>query len=317
MDPHADRLAQGAVPVLVEGPIDAIAVSLACPDHVGVAPLGTALSDTQADILTREHPAKLVVATDPDGAGHLAAERDYWILAARGADPQHAALPRGLDPADVLRTAGPAALRRHLEQAGPLANALVDERLAHLPAAEALAVVAAGDADRWTSRTTGIARRLHVPVEVALTQLMPAVAAWDRDRAGQSASRIHDKATRDRITGQSALSPAQRWAPLARQINPALVRAHDWGSLANTIDRADRAGLDVQTLLPSMVATRPLAAEYPAADLRYRLEADLDPDHTPLPGPRARAEASRGRRPQPPIQPPNLGRSPRDHTPSR
>jgi len=321
MDPHADRLAQGAVPVLVEGPIDAIAVSLACPDHVGVAPLGTALSDTQADILTREQPAKLVVATDPDVAGHLAAERDYWILAARGADPQHAALPRGLDPADVLRTAGPTALRRHLQQAGSLANALVDERLAHLPVAEglaeALAVVAAGDADRWTSRTTDIARRLHVPVEVALTQLVPMVAAWDRDRAGESGSRIHDNATRDRITGQSALSPAARWAPLARQINPALVRAHDWGSLAATIDRADRAGVDVQTLLPSMVATRPLAAEYPAADLRYRLEADLDPDDTPLPGPGAQVAASRGRRPQPPIQPPNLGRSPRDNTPSR
>ncbi len=321
MDPHADRLAHGAAPVLVEGPIDAIAVSLASPDHVGLAPLGTALSDTQADILTREQPAKLVVATDPDVAGQVAADRDYWILAARGADPQHAALPRGLDPADVLRTAGPAALRRHLEQAGSLADALVDERLAHLPAAkalvEALAVVAAGDADRWTSRTTDIARRLHVPVEVALTQLVPMVAAWDRDRAGESGSRIHDNATRDRITGQSALSPAQRWAPLARQINPALVRAHDWGSLAATINRADRAGLDMQTLLPSMVATRSLAAEYPAADLRYRLDADLDPDNTPLPGPGARVAASRGRRPQPPIQPPSPGPSPRDNTPGR
>jgi len=152
---------------------------------------------------------------------------------------------------------------------------------------------------------------------VALTQLIPMVAAWDRDRAGQSGSRVHDNATRDRIAGQSALSPAARWAPLARQINPALVRAHDWGSLAATIERADRAGLDVQTLLPSMVATRPLAAEYPAADLRYRLDADLDPDHTPLPGPGARVEASRGRRPQPPTQPPSLGPSPHDHTPSR
>ena len=48
----AAALAAGAVPVLVEGPIDAIAVTLAGGgDYVGVAPLGTALTDTQVDKL--------------------------------------------------------------------------------------------------------------------------------------------------------------------------------------------------------------------------------------------------------------------------
>ena len=49
-------LAAGATPVLVEGPLDAIAVTLAAAGtHVGVAPLGTAFTDTQADQLLPYH----------------------------------------------------------------------------------------------------------------------------------------------------------------------------------------------------------------------------------------------------------------------
>ena len=328
MDPYADRLAAGAIPVVVEGPIDAIAVSLASPGHVGVAPLGTALTDTQADILTRQPGARIVVATDADTPGQAAAERDYWILTARGADPQHATLPRSLDPAEVLRTAGPNQLRHHLENARPLADTLITERLAHLPASDALAaalpVVAAGRADLWVSTTTDIASRLHLPAQVALTQLLPVINAWDRDRDGQSQPRIHSSDTRDRLARQATLKPAQRWAPIARQIHPALVRARNWGALANTIDRAEQAGYDVQTLLPAVAAARPLDPDSPATDLRYRLVAELPADESPLPrrpsstpAPRPpSARDSRGR-PGHPRQQPGTGRSGRNTTPSR
>ncbi len=320
MTEHADRLAAGATPVLVEGPIDALAVTLASPDHVGVAPLGTALTDTQADTLIPYLPAStdttgntvggpapagIIVATDPDLAGQLAADRDYWMLTARGGDPGHATLPAGLDPADLLRTAGPAALRQRLQQARPLADTLIDERLAHLspqPALQAaLTVVAAGYPQHWTDRVTDVARRLHAPTDVALTELLPQVGGWDADRHTTSDRLAHaGNETRDRITALATQTPTQRWAPLARQIDPALIAADDWGALANRIDATHQAGHDVHTLLPAIAARTPLSPDRPATDLRYRLTALVDiPDQpTPANSPRPTSTtkpSSRGR----------------------
>jgi len=329
MAEHADRLAAGATPVLVEGPIDALAVTLASPDHVGVAPLGTALTDTQADTLipylhttgkaagdTVRRPG-VVVATDPDLAGQLAADRDYWLLTARGGDPRHATLPAGLDPADLLSAAGPGALRARLQQAHPLADTLIDERLADLPPAaalhQALTVVAAGDAQRWTDRASGIARRLYVPADVALTALLPQVGAWDRNRREESDRLIHAGAeTRDRITALATQTPAQRWAPLARQIDRALIAADDWGALANRIHATHRAGHDVHTLLPAIAAQAPLSPDRPATDLRYRLIEHVDvPDQpTPPRPPRPAATGQPSSRPRVPRHPTTPGQSP-------
>ncbi len=118
MAEHAGRLAAGATPVLVEGPIDALAITLASPDHVGVAPLGTALTDTQADTLIPYLPttadragaagtAGVIVATDPDLAGQLAAERDYWMLTARGGDPDTPPSPPARTPPTCSGLPGP------------------------------------------------------------------------------------------------------------------------------------------------------------------------------------------------------------------
>ena len=149
---------------------------------------------------------------------------------------------------------------------------------------QALTVVAAGDAQRWTDRASGIARRLYVPADVALTALLPRVGAWDRNRQEESDRLIHAGAeTRDRITALDAQPPAQRWAPLARQIDRALIDADDWGALANRIDRTHRAGHDVQTLLPAIAAQAPLSHERPATDLRYRLTALVDLPDEPMP----------------------------------
>ncbi len=325
MTEYADRLAAGATPVLVEGPIDALAVTLASPDHVGVAPLGTALTDTQADTLIPYlHTSTdsgggpgIIVATDPDLAGQLAAERDYWMLTARGGDPRHATLPAGLDPADLLRTAGPAALRQRLQQARPLADTLIDERLAHLPPQPALkaalTVVAAGHPQHWTDRTADIARRLHTPTDVALTELLPRVGAWDADRHTTSDRLAHaGNETRDRLTALATQTPAQRWAPLARQIDPALIAADDWGALANRIDATLQAGLDVHTLLPAIAAQTPLSPHRPATDLRYRLTALVDiPDQPTPPRPaRPAATTKPSNRPRAPRHPTTPGQSP-------
>jgi len=157
----AAALAAGAVPVLVEGPLDALAVTLAAGgDAVGVAPLGTAFTDLQADSLrpylpgqpadptVTKQPAQaagqaandprptpgVVVATDADNAGRKAAIAAYWKLVARGANPGHLTLPDGLDPAELLTTAGPQALRAAITAAragdSTLARTVVTDRVA-------------------------------------------------------------------------------------------------------------------------------------------------------------------------------------------
>ncbi len=99
---HAPSLLRGGRPVLVEGPMDAIAVTLATGgEYVGVAALGTALTREQARQL-RRYTDVPIVATDNDKAGQAAAERDYWILTDLGHDPLHATLPEGTDPADLV-----------------------------------------------------------------------------------------------------------------------------------------------------------------------------------------------------------------------
>jgi len=125
---------------------------------------------------------------------------------------------------------------------------------------------------------------LHTPTDVALTQLLPQITAWDRDRHTASATLGHAGAeTRNRITAHATQPPAQRWAPLARQVHPALIAADDWGALANRIDRTHRAGHDVHTLLPAIAAQAPLSHDRPATDLRYRLTALVDLPDEPTP----------------------------------
>ena len=105
-----NQLSNGAIPVIVEGPMDAIAVTWASQGrYIGVAPLGTSLTEEQAHQLARIG-AQPIVATDADLAGRIAAERDFWMLSCYRLDPLYARLPDGTDPADLLAVLGPTAL---------------------------------------------------------------------------------------------------------------------------------------------------------------------------------------------------------------
>lgn len=102
---------------------------------------------------------------------------------------------------------------------------------------------------------------------------------------------------RQRVTAQTLLPPATRWAYLIRQVDLNLVRADDWGALAATLDRAVASGHDLSTLLTEVIGTNPLADDEPAADLRYRLMERLGADKRPMPQAvaNALATAPRGR----------------------
>jgi DNA primase len=90
---------------------------------IGVAPLGTSLTDDQAHQLA-SIGVQLIVATDADLAGRIAAERDYWMLVRYRLDPLYARLFDATDPADLLAIAGPTALTDALAAAEPLAERL-------------------------------------------------------------------------------------------------------------------------------------------------------------------------------------------------
>lgn len=124
----------GATPVLVEGPLDAIAVSSCAGDRwAGVALCGTAMSEEHVAALigaSRRASPEVIVATDHDRAGQAAAETALRRLAPSCGDLHRLQLPQGQDPADVLRQDGADALGALLTSGRtPLFASVLDTRL--------------------------------------------------------------------------------------------------------------------------------------------------------------------------------------------
>lgn len=128
------QLDSGALAVLVEGPLDAYAITLGSAGAaVGIAPMGTALTRSQIGLLHRHfigHPQRVVVATDADTAGWGAAQTAYWNLTAADADPAHLLLPAGLDPASLYQRGGDDAMKAVIASRVPLAHTMIDQHLA-------------------------------------------------------------------------------------------------------------------------------------------------------------------------------------------
>ncbi len=115
----------GAPVVVVEGYVDVIAMVRAGFD-AAVAPLGTALTEDQLSLLWKmaDEP---VLCFDGDGAGLRAAFRAVDIALPRlapGKSLKFALLPQGQDPDDLVRSAGPEAVREVIGAARPLAAML-------------------------------------------------------------------------------------------------------------------------------------------------------------------------------------------------
>jgi len=268
-------LQAGATPVLVEGFFDAIAVTLAGDGrHVGVAPLGTSFTQAQANQLRPyigpEHPG-VIVATDADLAGEVAAQRAFWMLTARGDTPGHLAMPRGQDPAYVLEHAGPQALRACLNGAQTLARHMVDEQINHIsedPEAlpQCASIIASQPPPVWMEQIDYVTARTilaQVDVQQGVTE---AARRWTLDPLGQAQDQISKLAavrarlnraaqehpsndrqadlvstavavtTQRRHGGRSGPSKPDRATSRPGTITTQLPPLEDWRQLANTID---------------------------------------------------------------------------------
>lgn len=303
----------GATPVLVEGPMDAIAVTLAGQSrYVGVAPLGTALTASQAAQLARlgEHP---VVATDADLAGKVAAERAHWMLTEHQLTPTTVTLPEDSDPAELLRFHGREALTERLHNATPLGSVLIEERLTNLHPTAALnaaaQVLAANHPNAWEPGLTALTDRLRISTQEARRTFYTHLTDWDRDPATAASTRLAEVAdVKQRLEQAEDAPPTQRWEALAQSIDARLTEQSDWPALANMLDHAAAQGHDVHAAAHAIVSGDDPLGLHPAQDLRYRLAAHL-PERpatqsaTPTPSRGASLARRRGTPDRPPAGP--------------
>jgi DNA primase len=262
-------------------------------EFIGVAPLGTAFTDAQAEFLRPylgDGRAQIIVATDNDPAGRRAAEQAFWKLAARGAEPRHLMITGSNDPAELLQTCGPAALRAALAQSGSLAGSLIAEHLTqhvdridtvegNLAAARATAsIIGALPPTSWTG---------HIDRVDAELNLMPGALALHVVEAGETWTE-HGLASpppqpsRPLPTRRSPIRPAaERWHDTVHHIDPRITNSVDWPKLADALDRAAASGYNVEQALPELARREPLPQCEPARVLYDRLSQDCPPAATP------------------------------------
>ena len=215
------------IPVLVEGPLDAVAVTLAGHGrYIGLAALGTALTSEQAAVIAR-HGVDPVLALDADSAGIAAATRDFWRLTQHGLDPLLATLPDGLDPAELLTRLGPGQLHAFLAGAElqgeillrGLAADLGDRRNLEL----AVRVVAARPPEVWAASIETLSRQHRVPEQDLRQRLVTAAGetTGNPSEAARQGERLMTKAAKPAVhrsqrAESSSLGPKVATHPPAR-----------------------------------------------------------------------------------------------------
>jgi DNA primase len=116
--------------IAVEGYVDVIAMFRAGFTQ-SVAPLGTALTENQLALMWKT-VAEPILCFDGDSAGQKAAYRALDLalpLLKPGHSLKFAFLPEGQDPDDLLKTAGPEAIKTVISAAEPMATVLWNRAL--------------------------------------------------------------------------------------------------------------------------------------------------------------------------------------------
>lgn len=188
-------LAAGAVPVIAEGPLDAIAIA-SCGRHAPVALCGSVLTARQVAVLGEAcdlSATGVLVAFDADRPGRRAAVRAYHMFSPVCGGTASVVIPAGRDPAQILADQGPGGLaallgRRHR----PLADLVIDaeigdwsERLRYAEGqvgalragAAAIAAMPARDVPRQVGRLADLTGLDHATVTDAVTDALTELIA--------------------------------------------------------------------------------------------------------------------------------------------
>jgi DNA primase len=125
-----DAIRRGGTAVLVEGNFDVLSLHEAGIEEA-VAPMGTALTVEQIQLLARA-AKRIVVVFDGDSAGGRAAEKAVPLAVEAGlffaeadADGRVAEMPNGMDPDEFVRANGADAFKSLVAQARPMLDHLI------------------------------------------------------------------------------------------------------------------------------------------------------------------------------------------------
>jgi DNA primase len=143
-------------PVIVEGPLDVLAIAARAnanrADLLPVAACGTAFTANDARLVAKiafAHESPVVVAMDGDAAGRTAALGAGEQLRAVGLDVRIAALPNGTDPAEYLSRPGTSLDAFTADYGEPLLTMRVQQ-----------AIAAQGDRMQWIEGRLAAARTI-------------------------------------------------------------------------------------------------------------------------------------------------------------
>ncbi|MEU6585875.1 MobF family relaxase [Nocardia sp. NPDC046763] len=268
------------------------ALALASEDTLG--PEGVAALDTRAEQIW---PGLT------DAPAFPALREVLSLIALSGRDPGHALttalaareLTTAADPAAVLhwrldnahaypRETAPLPWVRALPRSLP-AGLVSDHLRARVRLITHLTDQIRADTSTWTTATAPVWARPLLGNDALLAD----IAVW---RAGR-----HTVETDLRPTGPTGFTAREQdhqrlldarvtdvlgdlhtaintWSPLAKQVDARVLDDPWWPTLADKLDAAARAGLDIDTLLTRAAAERPLPDEMPAAALWFRLGLD-------------------------------------------
>ena len=241
--------------IVVEGQMDVIALDQAGLGEV-VAPLGTALTETQLALLWRLSPSP-ILCFDGDPAGQKAAVRGALRAlphVAAGRSLGFVTLPAGQDPDDLIRARGREALEALLDKPEPLVDRLwhyeinaeplaTPEQRAGLRRRLMDHVSAIGDPDVRDQYRSELLGRFN-----ALTRPPPRPWTPDRQQRGRGFAPPSRASDRARAVGNAGLSAHTARAVLAGLLlHPEQIAAH--AEAISALPLADRAAIQLRDFL--------------------------------------------------------------------